>query len=231
MSLFDHLDHLADLALDLDLVWDLLFPPKCPFCGAKVERTTDQPCPQCPPDQWTLGGECLVNGTHFTRCVCAAWYTGKLRDQVRRFKFHGQTKHAAAYGRKLAEVVRLYLAGTYDCITWVPVSRATLKKRGYDQARLLASETAGALGQDLVSLLEKTRATPAQSSLDSAAQRKTNVKGVYAVPDPDLVRGKRVLLIDDILTTGSTLEEAAKTLRAAGAEQVVAATFCRTPME
>lgn len=228
MSLFDQL---LDLAPDLDLVWDLLFPPKCPFCGARVERTTDAPCPNCPPNLWTQGGECLVPGTHFARCVCAAWYAGKLRDQVRRFKFHGQTKAAKAYGRKLAEVVRLYLPGAYDCITWVPVSQATLKKRGYDQARLLASETAAALGRELVPLLEKTRATPAQSSLDSAAQRKTNVKGVYAVPDPDLVRGKRVLLIDDILTTGSTMEEAARTLRAAGAEQVVAAAFCRTPMD
>ena len=116
-------------------------------------------------------------------------------------------------------------------ITWVPVSRQTLKKRGYDQARLLAEETARALGREAVPLLEKARATPAQSSLESAAQRRKNVKGVYAVPRPEQVTGQRVLLIDDILTTGSTLEEAARTLRAAGASQVVAAAFCRTPQD
>lgn len=229
MSLFDLvLDLVSDGA---ELLLDLVYPPKCPFCGAAVERTTYDPCPKCSADLWTHGGQCIVPGTHFSRCVCAAWYAGKLREEVKGFKFRNQSDRARAYGPKLAEVVRLYLPGAYDCITWVPVSQATLKKRGYDQARLLAQETARALGREAIPLLEKTRATPAQSSLDSAAQRKKNVKGVYAVPDPAQVRGKRVLVIDDILTTGSTLEEAAKTLRAAGAEQVVAAAFCRTPVD
>ena len=66
-------------------------------------------------------------------------------------------------------------------------------------------------------------------SLEDGRKRKQNVAGVYAVHDPSLVKGQRVLVVDDILTTGATLEEAAQTLRKAGASQVVAAAFCRTP--
>ena len=129
----------------------------------------------------------------------------------------------------LAKQIRFFLPGAYDCITWVPVSEGTLKKRGYDQARLLAEETAKALGTQAVPLLVKTKNTPAQSSLTDGRKRESNVAGVYAVPDPSLVKGQRVLVIDDIRTTGATLEEASRTLRRAGASQIVAAAFCRTP--
>ena len=75
----------------------------------------------------------------------------------------------------------------------------------------------------------KTKNTPAQSSLTEGRKRESNVAGVYKVPDPKLVKGQRVLVIDDIRTTGATLEEAARTLRKAGASQILAAAFCRTP--
>ena len=105
----------------------------------------------------------------------------------------------------------------------------TLRRRGYDQAQLLAQETARALAAQAVPLLEKTRDTPPQSSLTQGRQRRANVAGVYTAPHPAQVAGQRVLLLDDILTTGATLNEAARTLRQAGARQVVAAAFCRTP--
>ena len=128
-----------------------------------------------------------------------------------------------------AQAVRTYLPGTYDLITWVPVSPKTLRRRGYDQAQLLAQETARALAAQAVPLLEKTRDTPPQSSLTQGRQRRANVAGGYTAPHPAQVAGQRVLLLDDILTTGATLNEAARTLRQAGARQVVAAAFCRTP--
>ena len=96
-------------------------------------------------------------------------------------------------------------------------------------AKLLAQETARALAAQAVPLLEKTRDTPPQSSLTQGRQRRANVAGVYTAPHPAQVAGQRVLLLDDILTTGATLNEAARTLRQAGARQVVAAAFCRTP--
>lgn len=82
----------------------------------------------------------------------------------------------------LAQAVRTYLPGTYDLITWVPVSPETLRRRGYDQAQLLAQETARALAAQAVPLLEKTRDTPPQSSLTQGRQRRANVAGVYTAP-------------------------------------------------
>ena len=111
----------------------------------------------------------------------------------------------------------------------MPVSPDTLRKRGYDQAQLLAQEAAKALGKPVLPLLEKTGKNRPQSSLTHGRERFANVAGVYTVPQPAAAAGQRILLIDDILTTGATLNEAARTLRQAGAGQVVAAALCRTP--
>ncbi|MBR5533487.1 MAG: ComF family protein [Ruminiclostridium sp.] len=213
-----------------DSILDILFPPRCKFCGSLLDKSSLDPCRKCEKaDFWLTPVQAVVLGTEYSRCVCAAWYREPLRTEVSRFKFQNHPDHAKAYGPVLAKQIRFFLPGAYDCITWVPVSEGTLKKRGYDQAQLLVEETAKALGTQAVSLLKKTKDTPAQSSLADGRKRDKNVAGVYAVPDPSLVKGQRVLIIDDIRTTGATLEEAARTLRKAGASQVVAAAFCRTP--
>ena len=215
-----------------DSVLDILFPPRCKFCGVLMDKSTLDPCRKCEKaDFWLTPSQALVPGTEFSRCVCAAWYRDPLRTEISRFKFQNHPDHAKAYGPVLARQIRFFLPGAYDCITWMPVSEATLKKRGYDQAKGLAEETAKALGTQAIPLLVKTKNTPAQSSLADGRKRKKNVAGVYACPDPSLVQGKRVLVIDDILTTGATLKEGARTLRQAGASQVVAAAFCRTPKD
>ena len=213
-----------------DSILDILFPPRCKFCGALLDKASLAPCRKCEKaDFWLTPAQAVVSGTEYSRCVCAVWYQDPLRTEISRFKFQNHPDHAKAYGPVLAKQIRFFLPGAYDCITWVPVSQATLKKRGYDQAQLLAEETAKALGTQAVPLLEKVRNNPAQSSLTDGRKRESNVAGVYAVPDPNLVKGQRVLVIDDIRTTGATLEEAARTLRKAGASQILAAAFCRTP--
>ena len=184
---------------------NLLFPPRCPFCNQPLHDAETGPCPDCQQAPfWTQGAQGVARGQNFVRCACAGWYRGGLRDSLRRFKFS-------------------------DVLTWVPVSPARRKERGYDQAQLLAQATAQALGTEAVSLLAKTGHNAPQSSLTQGSQRRSNVAGVYTVPQPEAVAGRRVLVIDDILTTGATLEEAARTLRAAGAAQVVAAVLARTP--
>ena len=213
----------------VDFITDLIFPPKCKFCGALVDKSSLDPCKKCPPDLWLKGPQAVVPGSNFARCVCSAWYKGALREEVKRFKFQNQPGHAKAYGPMLARTIRFYLPGAYDVITWVPVSWETLEKRGYDQAQLLAEAAAKALGTEALPLLVKAKSNRPQSSLEGADKRWKNVKGVYTVPNAEQITGKRVLIVDDILTTGATLEEAADTLRQAGAAQVVAAAFCRTP--
>lgn len=211
-------------------VLDLLYPPKCPFCGGAGMAGQTGPCPRCQDAPfWLEGAQAVVKGRDFVRCACAAWYQEPLRTAVKRFKFSNQPQYAAAYGAVLARTIRTYLPGSYDLLSWVPVSPATLKSRGYDQAQLLAQEAAKVLGQAAVPLLAKTGHNKPQSTLAHGNQRWTNVAGVYTVPHPEGVRGQRVLLLDDILTTGATLNEAARTLRQAGAAQVVCAALCRTP--
>ena len=109
----------------------------------------------------------------------------------------------------------------------MPLSRKRLRERGYDQARLLAKATAKALGMPLTPTLYKQRNTQPQSGTGDAAKRRANITGAYRMKKGADVTGKRVLLIDDIVTTGSTLLECARVLGKAGAEQVVCATVAR----
>ncbi len=208
---------------------DLLYPPRCPFCGALLPRE-DRTCPQCADAPfWIRPEQAVTEGRYCSRVVCAGWYQKSLRQSMLRFKFNGRREYARSCGPVLARRIRQFLPGAYDVISWMPVSAVTLKDRGYDQARLLAEAVAESLGTKAEPLLEKTGRNVPQSSLTDRRKRRANVAGVYAVLNPEAVRGRRVLLIDDILTTGATLEEGARVLRAAGAVQVVAAAFCRTP--
>lgn len=211
---------------------DLIYPPRCRFCGALLDRESLEPCRKCQAaDFWLKEDQAIVPGHHVSRCVCVGWYRDKLRDAVLRFKFQGRKEYAKAYGHQMAKQIRFFLPGAYDVVTWVPVSPETLKKRGYDQAQLLAEAAAAALGQEARPLLAKSRKNRAQSSLKGAGARWKNVAGVYTALHPEALAGQRVLLVDDIFTTGATLEEAAKTLLDAGASQVVAAVLCRTPQK
>ena len=112
-------------------------------------------------------------------------------------------------------------------ITWVHISDERMKTRGYDQAMLLAFATALELGEVAVETLKKTADNPAQSTLEGIEKRRANVLDAYEAIDRELISGKRMLLIDDVVTTGATLSECARTLLMAGAEGVVGAALAR----
>ena len=156
----------------------------------------------------------------------AVWfYEEQARQSLLRYKFHGKTQYAAVYARCLAQALtQAGLCG--DWITWVPVSFRRRLRRGYDQSRLLAVAVGRELGLPVVCLLRKARHTPAQSSLGDAAQRRANALGAY-VPRTQIL-GKRILLLDDIITTGATLSEAAGVLKKAGAAGVYCAAVARS---
>ena len=108
----------------------------------------------------------------------------------------------------------------FDVLTWIPISRARKFRRGYDQVELLARSVGRELGMKPVSVLRKVRNNRQQSRIRDAAKRRANVLGVYCICNPDSVRNKRVLLLDDIITTGATASEAARVLLTAGAAEV-----------
>ena len=202
----------------LEALLNLLFPPKCPFCG-KIQETTGI-CPNCEKDlPWIPGAEALREGPGGLRCAGAVWYEKAVRDALLRLKFQGASEIAEPLGELVARCAAEQFGGEFDTVTWVPVSRKRLRRRGYDQAELLARSACRLWETEPVRLLEKTADNPAQSGIRDAAARRANVLGVYeAVGD---VTGKRVLLIDDICTSGATLTECVRVLENAGAERVV----------
>ena len=204
----------------LKRLWVLLFPPKCVHCGKLLaDEETD------------LCGDCRKNApvfekSNFRISFVAHWtavwyYNDNVRNGILRFKFARRRSYAVAYGRHLA--MKLMTAGKtdFEVLTWVTTGRQRKRKRGYDQAELLARSVAKEFGVEAVRTLKKIRKTPPQSTLSSAAQRRANVLGAYKVIDPALIAGKRVLVIDDVITTGATASECAKTLLTAGAKEIL----------
>ena len=124
-------------------------------------------------------------------CVSPLYYENDVRQSLLRYKFHGATGYARVYAPLVADCIRTQLDKEFDLITWVPLSRKRLRRRGYDQARLLAEAVAEALGTDAVGTLKKLRHTAAQSQTGSAEKRRANISGAYRVPDPAQVADKR----------------------------------------
>lgn len=211
-----------------NILLDLLFPPKCIFCGRILEQSGLLLCPDCQRSlPWLVGSSAERKTEFVSLCVSPLRYKAPVDASIRRFKFSGRSWYAKTYGVLTAQCVQDHLVGKYDLISWVPVSRKRKRKRGYDQAFLLARETAKHLGEPLVPTLEKVRHNKAQSSLEDDSSRRANVLGVYRVLDPERVAGKRVLLVDDVVTTGQTLSECAHTLRTAGAREVLCVTLAK----
>lgn len=207
----------------VSVLLDLLFPPRCAFCGRLVEE--GDVCAACaealPFREGTASVQVIGEGRY--PCALAFYYEGPVRDGVRALKFGKKSWRARVFARYIAQTAAEELSGGFDAVSFVPVSLRRNFERGFDQARLLAEEAANIWGVKAEAVLRKDRHTRAQSSLQDAALRKTNVKGAYRVPHPERVRGRRFLLIDDVCTTGSTLSAAADALLEAGAAGVVCA--------
>ncbi len=210
-------------------VLELLFPPRCVFCRRILTSSTQGCCNDCL-ERLPIKSR-PRQGSWFLACYSPLSYEGEVQQALLRFKFRDRPGYAAAFGRLLADCIRENLQGQYDLITWIPVSEERRKQRGYDQAMLLALAAALELEDVAVETLRKQKHNSAQSTLHSAEERRRNVQGAYEAADPDLIAGKRILLIDDIITTGATMDEASHTLLTAGAETVVCATVAHTPEE
>lgn len=207
---------------------DLLYPPRCIFCRKILKKNEHSVCKKCTEElPYTENGG-MQSGEFFSACVSPLYYEGSVRESLLRYKFKEATGYASSYGALVGKCIRENLPGRYDLISWVPLSKERYRERGYDQAMLLALATALELDDVAVSTLEKYRDVEKQSQMGSAEKRRANISGVYRVVDQELIAGKRILLIDDIITTGSTLAECARTLLDGGAKEVLCATIARS---
>jgi ComF family protein len=210
-----------------------VLPQRCPACGDAADATRffcDACARRLPALDQPLCARCLRGEQPPDACarhpgdrVHAAWvYDERVALLVHALKFGARPglarAHAGAIVRALPEKAR-----RAQLVTSVPLHAARRRERGYDQAACLAEALADALGVPFVpDVLKRVRPTRAQSELGPAARRR-NVRGAFEVTRPAWVAHRKVILVDDVLTTGATLSEALMTLRAAGARTTGAA--------
>lgn len=203
----------------LDAISQLLFPPKCLLCRKVLDDGEVDLCHQCRID--APNAPITQKKLPFVDSWASVWYyEEKARSSILRYKFYGARSNARGYGRLLAmKLLQLHPEG-FDVLTWVPVSKLRKLRRGYDQVQLLADAVGKELDMTPVQLLVKTRHNRPQSGIDGYAHRRANVLGVYRAIQPELLQGKRILLLDDVITTGATLSECARVLLTAGAKEI-----------
>lgn len=197
----------------------LIYPRKCTFCEKLLSREETDFCHQCRSntDVFKKSKRNIPFVAHWT----ALWYyKDTVRQSIHRYKFGRRRTYAQVFARKMAMHLSDSVAEDVDLICWVPVFWLRKHIRGYDQSELLARAIGKELSLPVLPAIKKIRNNPAQSGIQGAAQRKANVNGVYRVRNASAIAGKRILLIDDVVTTGATASECARILLTAGAKEV-----------
>lgn len=219
---------------------DLLFPPRCVFCGrvgrwfcascqAQVQPLRPPLCAHCslPISAGNLCERCQREASSLVGIRAAACYAGPLRAAILRLKFHGWQALAEPLGEYLWQA---WQAGPLpvEALVPVPADGARLRERGYNQSALLARSLARRIGKPVwEKALVRTRPTARQVEL-TLAERWQNVAGAFGCRQEALVQGRAILLVDDVCTTGATLEACGAALRAAGAQAVWGLVLART---
>jgi len=229
---------------------DVIFPPRCITCGAILDEHGPLPfcprctagirfiasplCPRCgipfttPEKEDRLCGECLVTRRPFAVARAVGLYEDTLLTAIHLFKYRGRI----GIGKVLGGIMADFAGGIWDMkvfsvIMPVPLHRKRLRERGFNQAVILAGKIAKrfALPLDFLTLRREVFTKP-QVGLGHK-ERSVNVRGAFTVRKPERTTGKRILLVDDVYTTGSTLAECARTLLNAGADSVAILTLAR----
>ena len=223
------------------LFWDgldWLYPPRCGGCGApgarwcakcadSLQRIQFPVCPVCGQEQASdqLCPRCQAAPPAWDHLRSLARYGGALRHAIHALKYRRDLGLGEVLSRSLLQLYRS-LAWQADMAVPVPLDLARMRERGYNQISLLTIPLA--LASELLyrpKALNKVKETPRQVTLNGH-HRRSNLAGAFEA-DPQLVKGKTILLIDDVVTTGTTLQACSQALRTAGARQVFALTLAR----
>lgn len=174
----------------------------CPICHQKSEN--GRLCPKCRP-KYRLRGVLAYGFFH----------DPILKNVIHQFKYEG----ISSAGEELAELLEPLVPKEIDTLAFVPVSRKRLHERGFNQAKVLAQHLSRLSGKPVYKGLIKTRHTERQVGL-KRGERLANLRGVYKVTNEQEIKNKKILLIDDVLTTGATLDNCSRALRSAGAKEI-----------
>ncbi len=200
---------------------DFLYPPLCVLCKERLARGERVACSRCWARVERWDGEITLTGGKFIHSSYAsALFDESMRGIVHHLKYKNKKSLALRLARMMTEA--LGNAARPDAVVPVPLHSARKRERGYNQSELLAKEAGQRLGVPvLVKALKRIRNTPSQTGLDRE-QRIQNVKGAFRARDSSTILGKRVLLVDDVTTTGATLEACGEALALAGAGKISA---------
>jgi len=216
---------------------DLVFPPVCPACSAPLPRRGGIACPACrdalvPVDEWDEPYRRVLAGLSEEGTVTdlvSAWYferDGPVRALMHRLKYGGMTAIGVEFGRMLGERIREAGLGESDLIIPLPLHPSRMRERGYNQSDYIARGVSAVTGRPVGRrLIRRKRFTASQTPFGLRARR-DNVRDAFALR-PHAVRaveGRTVLLVDDVVTTGSTLRSCAGVLHRAGVRSVIACT-------
>ena len=226
---------------------DILFPTTCVLCD-HPERGGRRLCESCLPKiprhhtffcavclarrpasaQGKLAAPCHP-GAGYLFGAATEYSHPAVRELLRALKFSSARRAAEPLGELLSRyALELGLEKEVDCIVPVPLGSRRERARGFNQARLLAEALAARLGKPLLETLVRARETAAQTKTPDSHARRGNVKGCFAVGrDAMTLGGRRILLVDDVRTSGATLDEAVKALKAAGARRITAIVVAR----
>jgi ComF family protein len=176
----------------------------------------------------SICGKCLGEKNLFEEGLYGFYYENKLRDAIHSFKFSGR-KDVGKHLICLIEERIVAFSARFDCIIPLPVTEKRLRERGFNQSFIIAEEISRMAGKSLYhSILHKTKETRDQYAL-SRDERKKNIKGAFSLTNETIIKGKKVLLVDDLYTTGQTAREAARILLKGKAKSIVFFALARTP--
>ena len=219
-----------------NIIIKLLYPQRCKYCNNVIDIRREI-CHTCENTLKKIEGDiCKLCGAsvndcdcghkkHFYKYICAPfYYEGAASRAIWRFKFRNATNLSKVFAEDMAKCFNEHYSGyDFDLCTFVPSSKKSLKERGYNQAELLAKDFCELTNLECKELLLKTKETKIQHDL-TGVERSGNLVGAIEVEFDENLDNKRILLIDDIKTTGATLNECAKMLLIGGAAEV----FCLT---
>lgn len=223
-----------------ELISALIFPLECESCGSALPARPPvgicRKCyseirilgaPHCPGCGRTLTGgsakcgSCLGQNFHFDRAFACTRYDGKIKELLHAYKFGGRKYLKNLFAKIIFQFMGDHLsADRFDAVAAVPLSPARKRERGFNQSELISKEVAKKTGAAHVSRALIRIKSAAPQSLLSKNERRANVRGCFLAKERGPFQAKRVLLVDDILTTGNTASECARTLKKAGAASV-----------
>lgn len=217
---------------------DFVYPPRCLFCG-ELLRSAKEMCATCQKSIFWIDSpacpfcgkreqecECYLKLPIWNGCVAVAYYGDTIKKGVASFKFYRRKSNGMAMGRLMAQKIKEnFQEAAFDCIIPVPMSKSRFQKRGYNQAELLAHEISKRIEVKMQSKILQRGQDRLQQSRLSRQERLKNLKGAFQISRPQEIKGKTILLVDDVTTTGATLEECTRILKREGAQRVYCAVF------